>query len=242
MIVGTKCGAAACHKADMDAIRECRLTGKRVIYECHAGLVDIAVPLFVNGKFLGCLTCGQVLRRRPTEKTFAEFKTRVACLRLDKARLRKYYFGTPVLSERQIEAMAELVSMIGNYIVESESKLLFLESVNEKSRMVSARKFIERNYQRDISISDIAREVYLSESHFSHQFRKEVGTSAVQYLNRFRIEKAKELLQSNGFNITEISGKTGFQSLPHFNRIFRKFENMSPCEFRKKQKRLDNQQ
>ena len=236
MIIGTKCGAAACHKDDIKIMRESRLTGKNIIYECHAGLIDIAVPLFVNKKFIGMLTCGQILKRKPTEKSFRELKDKLGSLNFDEAMLREYYFKTVVLSEKQIEAMTELISLVGNYIVESETKLLFLESANEKNKILAARKYIEQNYQRDITISDIAGAVYLSESYFSHQFKKEVGVSAVQYLNCYRIEKAKELLRTQTLNITEIAGSTGFQSLPHFNRIFRKFEKLPPRDFRKKQK------
>lgn len=236
MIIGTKCGAAACHKDDMKIMQESRLTGKNIIYECHAGLIDIAVPLFVSKKFLGMLTCGQILKKRPTEKSFRELKEKLGDLSFDEAKLREYYFKTVVMSAKQIEAMAELISLIGNYIVESENKLLFLESVNEKNKILAARKYIEQNYQRDITISEIAEAVYLSESYFSHQFKKEVGVSAVQYLNCYRIEKAKELLRTPTLNITEIANLTGFQSLPHFNRIFRKFEKTAPRDFRKKQK------
>jgi len=241
MIAGTECGSAACCKINLEMMRKSGVTGKSIIYECHAGLIDITVPIFVNKKFLGCLTCGQILKKTPTPKSFREFKARLAHLKLDEAKLRDYYFKTVVLSEPQIEAMAELMSLVGNYIVESENKLLFLASVNENNKILFAREYLEQNYQREISIAEISRGVYLSESHFSHQFKKAVGTSAVQYLNRFRTEKAKELLQSSTLNITEIAGKTGFKSLPHFNRIFRKFEHLSPSAFRKKQKRRSHQ-
>jgi AraC-like DNA-binding protein/ligand-binding sensor protein len=237
MIIGTACGAAACHKDDMKIMQESMVTKENVIYECHAGLIDIAVPLFVNKKFLGMLTSGQVLKKKPTEKSFRELKKKLGSLNFDEAKLREYYFKTAVLSAKQVEAMMELISLMGNYIVESENKLLFLEAANEKNKILAARKYIEQNYQRDITISDIAGAVYLSESYFSHQFKNEVGVSAVQYLNCYRIEKAKELLRTRTLNITEIATKTGFQSLPHFNRIFRKFEKMAPRDFRKKQKK-----
>jgi AraC-like DNA-binding protein/ligand-binding sensor protein len=241
MISGTECGSVACRKIGMEMMRKSRVTGKSIIYECHAGLIDVTIPIFVNKKFLGCLTCGQILKKKPTKKTFREFKARLAHLKLDEKKLRDYYFKAVVLSEKQIEAMAELMSLVGNYIVESENKLLFLASVNENNKVLFAREYIEQNYRKDISIADISHGVNLSESHFSHQFKKEVGTSMVQYLNRFRTDKAKELLQSSTLNITEIAAETGFASLPHFNRIFKKFEQVSPSEFRKKQKRLNNQ-
>jgi AraC-like DNA-binding protein len=231
-------GAAACARADRENIEKAAASKKSVIYECHAGLIDIIVPLFVNGQYIGCLTTGQILKQKPTKKSFREFLNKVKTLKLNEEQLREYYFKTVVMSERQIEAMVELMSLVGNYILESENKLLFLESINERKKVLAARQFIEQNYKKKLTVDNIANSVFLSESHFGHIFKHEVGISPINYLNRFRIDKAKELLRNTKSSITDIAYSVGFNSLPHFNRIFKEMEGVSPGYCRKKQNTL----
>jgi AraC-like DNA-binding protein len=179
------------------------------------------------------LTTGQILKKKPTQKSFREFKEKIKALNLDEDKLKEYYFSTIVMSDEQIEALVDLISLVGNYILESENKLLFLESVNEKKKTLAARQYIEQNYKKKLTLEKIANSVFLSGSHFSHIFKAEVGISPINYLNRFRVDKAKELLKNSNTGITEIAYNVGFQSLPHFNRIFKDMEKISPGSYRK---------
>jgi len=226
-------GCKACRESTRLRLLECRTTGKSIIYECHAGFVDIVVPLFINDIFIGCLTSGQILKKKPTAKSFRQFIENVSYLDIEEEKLHDYFFATTVLSDSQLDAVVELISLVGNYIVESESKLLFLESVNEKNKMLAARKFIEQHYQKKLTVEQMATAVFLSESHFSHMFKQEIGISPINYLNRFRVERARELLKNTTLSITEIAYETGFQSLPHFNRIFKNLEKKPPGLCRK---------
>lgn len=235
LIRKTESGSKLCAVCDK-TMEKCKATGESIVYECHAGFIDIIVPLFVNKKFIGCLTAGQILNKKTTETSFNEFLEKTPYLKVERKRMRELYFATKVLTQDQIEALVELLRLFGNYIVESENKMLFLESIKEKNRTSEARKYIEKNYQKKITVLDIARAVYQSESYFSHQFKEETGVSAIKYLNRYRIEKAKELLLNSKLTITEVAFNTGFQNLTHFNRIFRANTQKSPREY-KKQKR-----
>ena len=232
-IVSCPCGKEACAQADRENCAKTKATGKSIIYECHAGLIDVIVPLFIKDQYIGCLTTGQILKKKPTKKSFRDFLEKVKPLNLDEDKLREYYYNTIVMDEQQIEALVDLISLIGNYILESENKLFFLESVNEKKTTLAARQYIEQNYKKKLTVSDIADSVFLSESRLSHMFKKEVGISPINYLNRFRVDKAKELLKNSTLSVTDIAYNVGFQSLPHFNRIFKDIAKISPGLYRK---------
>ena len=95
-------------------------------------------------------------------------------------------------------------------------------------------KYIEENYRRDISLHDIAGYISLSPCHTSHLFKQCTGDSFVIYLNRFRINKSKELLLKTNKKISEISTEVGFTNKRHFSRTFRNYTGISPIEYRNK--------
>jgi AraC-like DNA-binding protein/ligand-binding sensor protein len=231
-------GLRRCQMNDDFHTAGARLGKKAVIYLCHAGLTDITVPIFFGKKFAGCVTAGQVLDRKPSEKSFREFLSKISDLDsgADEAELRDHFFKTPFFSAEKLRAAADLISLVVNYIAESRGKLMFFEKILESDKVSVTRRFAGENYKRKISVEDAAARVYLSPGRFSHLFKQETGTSFIQYLNRLRVDKAKELLINTKMSVTEISSETGFSSLTHFNRIFKKTEGVSPAAFKKSRK------
>ncbi len=92
--------------------------------------------------------------------------------------------------------------------------------------------YINKNYMNAISLSDIARETRLSESHLSSLFKAETGINFLNYLNGVRINKALTLLSSSNMNISEIAYNTGFPSPGYFSKLFRRYIGKTPTEYR----------
>ena len=82
------------------------------------------------------------------------------------------------------------------------------------------------------TLEQIAHALNVSTFHFCRKFKQETGLTFVEYLNRVRIEHAKLLLHNKNLRVTEVAYEVGFQSLTHFNRIFRKLVGTSPTEYR----------
>lgn len=96
----------------------------------------------------------------------------------------------------------------------------------------SAKKFIENNYNTDISLSDISDYVYISTSHFARAFKKQYDISPIQYLLSIRIQKAKALLEETNLKVSDIALEVGFSAQQRFNDIFKKQTGNSPSEYR----------
>jgi AraC-like DNA-binding protein len=94
--------------------------------------------------------------------------------------------------------------------------------------------FIHNNFERDISLGDIAKFVFLSPSYFTRAFKEETGVSPINYLLKVRIERAKELLADTGFRISDIALNVGFSNQQRFNEMFKKFTGQTPLQYRKK--------
>ena len=95
-----------------------------------------------------------------------------------------------------------------------------------------AKSYIRENFDKDISLDDVSREVNVSPYYFSKLFKEEAGKNFIEYLTQIRIEHARTLLEKETLSIKEISIMAGYSDPNYFSRIFRKQMNMSPREYR----------
>lgn len=93
--------------------------------------------------------------------------------------------------------------------------------------------YIHQNYKIPFSTGILAKELFLSESHLCRIFKSATGFSVIEYLNRYRIEKAAVLLKNTNESISTIAQNTGFDNLNYFDRIFKRYKKVSPNIFRK---------
>ncbi len=107
---------------------------------------------------------------------------------------------------------------------DTEKNIEFLNIVN---------RFLEENYERSITLSEIARECHFSEYYFSHKFKEFTGMSFIPYLTAFRLSKAIGLLKKTNFKITQIAIMCGFGNLRSFNRCFMSAYKCTPTEYKK---------
>lgn len=96
-------------------------------------------------------------------------------------------------------------------------------------------QYIGTNYGQHISLEETAGMVYLSPSYLSRIFKKETGVSFNEYLNRVRINKAKELLQDRALRMTDIALMVGFEDQSYFTKVFKRVTGMLPKEYREKE-------
>ncbi|MFD0678402.1 MULTISPECIES: helix-turn-helix domain-containing protein [unclassified Paenibacillus] len=111
----------------------------------------------------------------------------------------------------------------------------FKTLLNGEMRQIirKACEYMQAHFFEDLSVSDMTSRFHISVSQFSLLFKKYTGQSFIIYLNTLRIEKAKHLLMNGDLKIYEVAEKVGFNSLPHFNRVFKQFAGVSPKEYRK---------
>ena len=95
-------------------------------------------------------------------------------------------------------------------------------------------QYIEENVHNRIKVSEIAKVVFLSPEYLSVKFHQTVGETIPSYINRVKIEKAKELLVLSDMPIGEISEYLAFSSQSYFQNIFKKYCGITPKEYREK--------
>jgi AraC family transcriptional regulator len=92
--------------------------------------------------------------------------------------------------------------------------------------------FIAENYANEIKLAELAQVAGMSSFHFAREFKRTTGTTPHQYLIKFRVERAKALLNENKLPLVEVGLRSGFSHQSHFTRLFRKVTGTTPQLYR----------
>lgn len=98
-------------------------------------------------------------------------------------------------------------------------------------RIVSAKVFIDANYQDCIDLEQVSKQAFLSRFHFHRLFRQVYKQTPHQYLTRKRLDRAKTLLSENK-PVTEVCNEVGFESIASFSIFFKKQTGFPPTDYR----------
>jgi len=114
-------------------------------------------------------------------------------------------------------------------------KIIQLQSNHEKevSSIEKIARFIQINYEEDISLQEFSERFYLSREYISRKFKQMYGENISDYIVRIRIEKAKELLKFPNLKIYEIANRIGYQDDKYFRKVFKKAVGITPSDYRK---------
>ena len=98
-------------------------------------------------------------------------------------------------------------------------------------------RFIEKKFQNDISVEDIAGVCGLNRSYFGKLFKEAMGKTTQEFLLSYRMNRAAELLKQPQYSVGDIGCAVGYQNPLHFSRAFKNTYGISPREWRNRQRR-----
>ncbi len=208
-------------------------SGASQFYFCHAGFQDVSVPIFALGRHVAAIFSGQVLREPKSPAAFRRLRKRLAWLKAPTRDLRAAYDRAIYMPRKQFASVMRLLELFARQLCESAQRIRNLEATLERVEVRRGREFVESRF-RDASLclNDAARHACLAPAHFSHVFRQTTGTSFTRFVQARRVAEAKKQLMDERKTITDICFACGFNSLTHFNRVFRAFEHSSPRQYR----------
>lgn len=103
-----------------------------------------------------------------------------------------------------------------------------------KSDIERAKSFIIDNIADPITVKEVADYVCLSAEYFTKSFKKETGQNIKEYITLTKVETAKDMLEHSSIPVSMVALELGYTNFSHFSQVFRKYENMSPSEYRSK--------
>ncbi len=135
------------------------------------------------------------------------------------------------VSVRATQSPTDMLRWV-NYVLEKIAG--FEDEIKKNSDIIERiNAYIGDHYMEDIGRNEIAAEFYLAPEYLSRLYRKKTGKLLKDYINEYRINKAKQLLQNEELLISDIAEAVGFSSFSYFSTMFKKYENMSPNDYRK---------
>ncbi len=118
-------------------------------------------------------------------------------------------------------------------LVSNRYDLSSIISTSKSRRIAKVCEYVEENITQDVSLGTVASMVNMSESAFSHFFKKKTGMTFINYVINVRIAKACNLLADTTRSASEICYECGFNNISNFIRIFTKKKGKTPIEYRK---------
>lgn len=183
--------------------------------ECWKSAEQIIHPVYEQNKLLFTIFAGPFKSNRSLSKTNQE----------------KAKKSLPYLSEQNIESLKLYVyALHANLIIEFSGK--YSNITTKKSRKKKIETYIERNYDKNISLTTLAQELKISASRASHVIQEEFNIGFNEILLKMRILKAKKLLLHSDLSTAEIATKVGFKSSSYFHVCFKKQLGISPSQFK----------
>jgi len=147
------------------------------------------------------------------------------------------------LSETQdFDSLLKFLSILYDLSIARNTKMLASHSyvdyyrISKSRRIEKVNNYVQKNLNQKITLSDVASLVNMSETAFSHFFKKSTNTSFTDYLNDLRLGHAARLLTETEMTISEICFDSGFNNVSNFNRTFKKKIGFTPTGFRTQQK------
>ena len=110
------------------------------------------------------------------------------------------------------------------------------QGVSSNRQCAAVKRYIDLHFKESLTLEQLAEDAHMNKYYLSHAFKREYGTSPINYMITRRIEESKYLLAETDLSMSQIAQLLGFSSLSYFSQVFRRTQSITPMEYRKSQK------
>lgn len=126
-----------------------------------------------------------------------------------------------------------VINIINVYIIRLEASFMNNPAMSHRE-IETIKQYIYDNYNKDLSVEQLAEKVFLAPSYLSSIFKKETGENLSKFIKAYRMIKAKEMLDETYEKIVNVSNAVGYQNVSYFCKSFREYFGVSPEKYRSK--------
>jgi len=114
--------------------------------------------------------------------------------------------------------------------IANENKVSQSKSIAEKARIYIQSHYMEGN----LSISDISEELLINQTYLRKMFKEEMGMTLLEFITKYRMHMAKQLILTTDYSLTQIAEKVGYNDVSYFSKCFKRYYQVSPKHMTKK--------
>jgi AraC-like DNA-binding protein len=170
----------------------------------------------------------ELFKRASMAISFKGKTKEVAAIKLQQMQLLKPFEQLMTLLE-----VLHVLAQSKEYVLLNDQDTSVKSFLHDKIRMSSVYEYIHSNFNQKPDVNIVADNVHLSTAAFCRYFKKQTKMTFTDFVNQYRINQAKTHLLG-GKNISEAADAVGFESISHFNKVFKKNTGENPSEFRKR--------
>lgn len=138
-----------------------------------------------------------------------------------------------------IETQGILLQLISRFLASRKFKLKRAEPI--PSKILESISYIQLNLKQSLTVNFLAKRASLHQDYFSRLFHRFTGERPLAYIHMKRIERAQYLIATTSLPYVEIAEQTGFDSVPHFAKVFKKVTSLTPGEYKKRNEQITRQ-
>ncbi|OAB32967.1 response regulator transcription factor [Paenibacillus glacialis] len=138
----------------------------------------------------------------------------------------------PYAEIEKYETTDDIKRWLGGLFTVFIESIAAYKNVRYKNIVSVAIKYIHEHYSEEIRLEDISAQVFVTPNYFSRIFKEETGQHFTEWLNKYRVEKAKVLLKDASAKIYEVAERVGYNDYKYFTHIFKKVTGLTPKEYR----------
>lgn len=217
-------GEKRCLFSDQEILSRCSKSLLPEMHICHAGLVDVALPIIHRENIMGYIIMGQMRRNVP----FEEIEEKLMWMSEYKDALKNSYSEMVIYDDKKMESIAKLAIMLASYIMTEDminaDYSLFTENVIA---------YIRKNLNKTLCVENICKALGTSKNTLYRHFRTHIGMSVNEYILHERILLAKKLLKDDDISISDICEKTGVSNPSYFCKLFKQKTGVTPIKYRR---------
>lgn len=218
---------ASCIESDRTAFKKVKETGQLYVYKCKLGLYEAVVPLYSFGVLSGYLMMGQFCDNNPysldnvlakADKYINNRDTSVSlCNTITK------------VDNDLISSYINIMTLLAEYLTQTNRAFTYNK---ELPKMI--KDYLNRNYSSKITLDVLAKKFGYCNVTLTKSFKKEFGTTIMQYLSDIRLDKAAEMITKTLAPFKQIATDCGFSDQNYFSKSFTKRFGCSPSDYKKK--------
>ena len=209
-------------------------TGGPRTFTDFAGLCESSVAIRSGEITIGFLRTGAVATRKPTAARFARIAQHLKSqgTDFDESELKRAYLTVRVIPLTQYNSILDLLTVFAGHLSLVAGQIALCNGDRETPNIIRARQFIDEHKGEPLELKQVAESACMSSCYFCKKFKEATGFTFTEYLAQARVESAKHLLLNPQTRVSEVAFEVGFQSITHFNRVFKAITGQCATKYR----------